>query len=133
MDVPIRRATSADAAEVARLLHDFNTEYEEPTPGVSALTEYAARLLDAGEITVLLGGEGPDAIALLRIRPSVWTGEPEAHLQELYVAPALPGSTSTPARRTRLRVPCTRAVASPTAKAHPTGPRCCSTSASSSA
>ncbi|HVQ57505.1 MAG TPA: GNAT family N-acetyltransferase [Solirubrobacterales bacterium] len=91
MDVPIRRATSADAAEVARLLHDFNTEYEEPTPGVAALTQYAARLLDEGEITVLLGGEGPDAIALLRFRPSVWTGQPEAHLQELYVAPALRG------------------------------------------
>lgn len=91
MDVPIRRATSADAAGVARLLHDFNTEYEEPTPGVAALTKYAARLLEEGEITALLGGEGPDAIALLRFRPSVWTGQPEAHLQELYVAPALRG------------------------------------------
>lgn len=91
MDVPIRRATSADATEVARLLHDFNTEYDEPTPGVASLTEYAARLLDEGEITVLLAGGGPDAIALLRFRPSVWTGEPEAHLQELYVAPALRG------------------------------------------
>lgn len=91
MDVPIRRATSADAAEVARLLHDFNAEFDEPTPGVAALTEYAARLLDEGEIAVLLAGEGPDAIALLRFRPSVWTGQPEAHLQELYVAPVLRG------------------------------------------
>lgn len=91
MDVPIRRATSADAAAVARLLHDFNTEFDEPTPGVAALAEHAARLLDAGEMTVLLAGEGPDAISLLRFRPSVWTGQPEAHLQELYVAPVLRG------------------------------------------
>jgi ribosomal protein S18 acetylase RimI-like enzyme len=76
---------------VARLLHDFNTEFSDPTPGVAALAEYVSRLLGSGEITVLLGGEGPDGIALLRFRPSVWTGEPEAHLQELYVAPALRG------------------------------------------
>lgn len=30
-----------------------------------------------------------DGIALLRLRPSVWTGKPEAYLQELYVVPGL--------------------------------------------
>ncbi|MFN8163183.1 MAG: GNAT family N-acetyltransferase [Solirubrobacterales bacterium] len=89
--IPIRRAGPADAAEIARLLHDFNTEFSEPTLGVATLTKYARRLLEAGEMTVLLGGEGPDAIALLRFRPSVWTDALEAHLQELYVAPALRG------------------------------------------
>jgi ribosomal protein S18 acetylase RimI-like enzyme len=90
-EIPIRRASAEDAAEVAGLLHDFNTEFDDPTPGVEALTEHARRLLAEGEMTVLLGGEGPDAIALLRLRPSVWTGKPEAYLQELYVAPALRG------------------------------------------
>jgi ribosomal protein S18 acetylase RimI-like enzyme len=89
--IPIRRAGVEDAAEAARLLHDFNTEFEAATPGVAALTEQARRLLAEGEITVLLGGEGPDGVALLRLRPSVWTGRPEAYLQELYVAPALRG------------------------------------------
>ena len=87
----VRRAGVEDAAEIARLLHDFNTEFAEPTPGIPALAEYSRRLLAAGEMTVLLAGEGPDGIALIRFRPSVWTGGPEAHLQELYVVPALRG------------------------------------------
>jgi ribosomal protein S18 acetylase RimI-like enzyme len=87
----IRRATPADAAAIARLLHDFNSEYAEPTPGVPALTEHSRKLLATGEITGLLAGEGPDGIALVRFRHSVWTGGPEAHLQELYVVPPLRG------------------------------------------
>ena len=90
-EVEIRRARPEDAAAIARLLHDFNSEYDEPTPGVAALTGYARRLLEEGEMTVLLGGAGPDAISLIRYRPSVWTGALEAHLQELYVAPPLRG------------------------------------------
>jgi ribosomal protein S18 acetylase RimI-like enzyme len=87
----IRRAGVEDAAEAARLLHDFNTEFEEPTPGVAALTEHVAGLLERGEATVLLGGAGPDGIAVMRLRTAIWTGRPEAHLQELYVAPAQRG------------------------------------------
>ncbi|HEY4778857.1 MAG TPA: GNAT family N-acetyltransferase [Solirubrobacterales bacterium] len=90
-EVEIRRAGPEDAGAIARLLHDFNSEYDEPTPGVAALTGYARGLLEEGEMTVLLGGSGPDAISLIRFRPSVWTGKPEAHLQELYVAPPLRG------------------------------------------
>jgi ribosomal protein S18 acetylase RimI-like enzyme len=90
-EISIRHATGADAGDVARLLHDFNTEFSDPSPGVAALSEHAARLMESGEITVLLAGEGPDGIALLRFRSSVWTGAPEAHLQELYVVPALRG------------------------------------------
>lgn len=90
-EIPVRQATTADAPSIARLLHDFNTEFAEPTPGVEALTRHARRLLEEGEMAVLLTGEAPDGIALLRFRPSVWTGEPEAHLQELYVVPGLRG------------------------------------------
>lgn len=148
--IPIRRAGAADAAEIARLLHDFNTEFSAPTPGVAALTENARRLLEAGEMTVLLGGEGPGGISLLRFRLSPWTGAPEAYLQELYVAPALrgqgigralleatieaaheagaTGSTSVPARPTRRRGRCMRAAGSPTANGSRTGRRCSSTS-----
>ena len=83
----IRRADAADAADAARLLHDFNTEYDEPSPGVTALTATAGRLIESGEATVLLGGEGPDGIAVLRVRPALWESGQEAYLQELYVAP----------------------------------------------
>ena len=77
----------ADAAEVARLLHDFNTEFSSPTPGVEALTERGRQLLATGEMTVLLAGERPDGIALMRFRRSIWSGALDAHLEELYVAP----------------------------------------------
>jgi len=89
--VEIRRAGAGDATDVARLLHDFNVEFEEPSPGVEALTEHSRGLLERGEMLVLLAGGGPDGIALIRFRDSVWTGGPEAHLQELYVVPSLRG------------------------------------------
>jgi GNAT superfamily N-acetyltransferase len=89
--IQIRRAGPEDAAAIARLLHDFNSEYAEPTPGVAALTGFARQMLEAGEMTVLLAGDGPDGISLTRFRTCVWTGGPEAHLQELYVVPPLRG------------------------------------------
>jgi ribosomal protein S18 acetylase RimI-like enzyme len=88
--VEIRRAAAADAATVARLLHDFNTEFEDETPGVEALTESTRPLIGSGEIAVLLANEA-DGISLWRLRTSPWTGRPEAYLQELYVVPALRG------------------------------------------
>ncbi len=90
-EIQIREAVVEDAPEVARLLHDFNTEDEEETPPVSELIRHAERMLREGEMTVLLAGDGPDGLALLRFRPSVWTERQEAYLQELYVVPALRG------------------------------------------
>jgi len=89
--IEIREAGVEDAAAIARLLHDFNTEYEEETPPVTELTRHAKRMLGEGGMTVLLAGEGPDGLALLRFRPSVWTERQEAYLQELYVVPELRG------------------------------------------
>lgn len=88
----VRLAGVEDAPAVARLLHDFNTEFDDPTPGVADLTVRMRRLLDEDEATVLLGGEGPDAIAVLRFRPSLWADSPDAYLEELYVAPARRGA-----------------------------------------
>lgn len=44
-------------------------------------------LLAAGEITVLLAGNGPHGLAVLRFRPSLWTEALECYLAELYVVP----------------------------------------------
>ncbi|HEX5526726.1 MAG TPA: GNAT family N-acetyltransferase [Solirubrobacterales bacterium] len=88
--IPIREATTEDAPLIANLLHDFNTEYEEETPGVEELTRHATRMLSEGEMTVLLEPDGA-GLALLRFRPSVWTDQSEAYLQELYVVPARRG------------------------------------------
>lgn len=80
-----------DAAEIARLLRDFNLEYDEPTPEVGELTETIARLLEEDEITVLLAGDGPDGLSLFRFRPGIWSAGAETYLQELYVVPRLRG------------------------------------------
>ena len=55
-DLVVRRAGVADTATIGRLLHDFNTEYDEPTPGPVALAERVTQLLQAGQTAVLLGG-----------------------------------------------------------------------------
>ena len=81
----VRRATAADAEAIGRLLHAFNTEFEDPTPGARALAERLRKLLAGGETAVLLGGAGPDGLAVLRFRPSIWTEGLECYLAELYV------------------------------------------------
>ena len=83
----VRRATVADAPTIGRLLHDFNTEYDDPTPGADRLAERMRELLAGGDTAVLLGGTGPDGLAVLRFRPSIWTPALECYLAELYVAP----------------------------------------------
>ncbi len=92
MAVSIRLAEPSDAAACARLLHDFNTEYEEYTPGVEWLEPRIRKLIEAGELTVLLAGDGPDGFAQLRFRPTVWNESLDAHLEELYVRPPLRGA-----------------------------------------
>jgi len=75
---------------VARLLHDFNTEFEEETPGVEAMTERIAATLRSEEITVLLAGESPEGFSLLRFFATSLTSPTdgrEAYLAELYVVP----------------------------------------------
>ena len=86
-DLAVRRAQAADADAIGRLLHDFNAEYDEPTPGPRKLAERMRRLLDGGDTAVLVGGAGPDGLAVLRFRPSIWTDGLECYLAELYVVP----------------------------------------------
>jgi ribosomal protein S18 acetylase RimI-like enzyme len=86
-DHAIRRAEVADAEDVGRLLHDFNTEYDDYTPGPEAMGKRIAELLASGDVTVLIGGDGPDGLALLRFRPSLWSESLDCYLEELYVVP----------------------------------------------
>lgn len=83
----VRRADVTDAPVIARLLDDFNREYREPTPGRDALAVRVRRLLEAGDTIVLLGGESPDGMAVLRFRLSIWNEGLECYLAELYVTP----------------------------------------------
>jgi ribosomal protein S18 acetylase RimI-like enzyme len=83
----VRRAVAADAGAVARLLHDFNTEYDDFTPGPDALARRMRELIASRDVTVLLAGPGPDGIALMRFRPALWTETLDCYLEELYVVP----------------------------------------------
>lgn len=90
--IDIRRAGPGDAPDVARLLHDFNTEFDDPTPGVAVLTERARELIASDTITVLLAGDGPDGLAQFRFLRSIWSEGLDVYLEELYVVPALRGN-----------------------------------------
>ena len=86
-ETQIRLASAADAPAFGWLLHAFNVEFGEPTPGADVFAARAAPLIESGEVTVLLGGDGPDGFAELRFRPSLYTGALDAYLEELYVVP----------------------------------------------
>jgi ribosomal protein S18 acetylase RimI-like enzyme len=88
----VRRATPGDAPQVARLLHDFQAEYDEPSPGVEMLEERYAELIRSKEMIVLLVGEGPDGFAQVRFRPWVYSAGLHSYLEELYVVPDLRGN-----------------------------------------
>lgn len=92
MDPRVRRAVAADAADAGRLLHDFNVEFDEPTPIVAEMARRIDTLMEEGEVTVLLAGEGPDGIAVLFYRPALFGKGLVALLHELYVVPPIRGN-----------------------------------------
>ncbi len=83
----MRRASVEDAGVIGALLHDFNSEYDDPTPGPARLAQRMEQLIDGGDTVVLLGGCGPDGVAVLRFRPALWSEALECYLAELYVVP----------------------------------------------
>lgn len=90
-NVTVREATRDDAPAIGRLLHDFNTEYEDVTPGPDALARRITELLEGGDTAVLLAGDGPDGLVVLRFREAIWAFAQECYLAELYVVPPLRG------------------------------------------
>jgi GNAT superfamily N-acetyltransferase len=84
-------ATPDDAARIGRLLHDFNTEFDTPTPGPEVLSRRLRRLLASASTFAILADEPAVAVALVTVRPNVWYEGEVALLDELYVAPAMRG------------------------------------------
>lgn len=81
-----------DALRTAgRLLHEFNTEFDAPTPGAHRIAERLATVIGPG-LFVVLAGEPPRAVAVVSLRPNIWFDGPVATLDELYVAPQHRGS-----------------------------------------
>ena len=73
------------------MLHDFNEEYEDVTPPPDVIARRLRPLMESGETAVLLVGDGPDGLAVLRFRASLWVEGLECYLAELYVRPPLRG------------------------------------------
>jgi GNAT superfamily N-acetyltransferase len=86
-DSKVRKASAADAPVVAKLLHDFDTEFEMAAAEVPVLADRYEELLESEAVTVLLAGNGPEGFAQLRFRPSVYAKGLDAYLEELYVVP----------------------------------------------
>jgi GNAT superfamily N-acetyltransferase len=84
---PIRRAGAQDADVVARLLRDFNAEYDDPAPGQEQMAERIRALLAHGDTIILVAGEPPCAVSVTRFRPGLWSPKLESYLAELYVVP----------------------------------------------
>ncbi len=78
-------------AAAARLLVDFNREYDEPAPTAAWLADRLARLVADGGTSVLLAGDPAVGVAVVRFRPGLWDDGLEAYLAELYVQPARRG------------------------------------------
>jgi GNAT superfamily N-acetyltransferase len=76
-----------DAAEVGRLLHDFNTEFETPTPGARVLGDRLSALLGTESMFAVVAGRPAFAVALVSVRPNVWYEGRVGLLDELYVVP----------------------------------------------
>ena len=88
----VRRATVDDAAVLARLLWDFNTEFETEVDDVEVLEVRFARLLPLEEIVAVLAEDSvgtATGFAFLSLRPAIWFDGPVSQLEELYVVPAL--------------------------------------------
>jgi ribosomal protein S18 acetylase RimI-like enzyme len=87
----VRLAGADDAVAAGRLLYDFNREFDEPTPEPAALADRLRQLIEGGDTLVLLAGDGPDGLAVLRLRAAIWSAGLECYLAELYVTPASRG------------------------------------------
>jgi ribosomal protein S18 acetylase RimI-like enzyme len=77
-----RRATAADAERLGALLHAFQVEFEDPTPGPEVLAERIGAAIERDALFVL----APDGFAQLSFRTTMIFGV-VALLEELYVAP----------------------------------------------
>jgi len=85
-DPAVRLAASGDAPSVALLLHDFNSEFDEPVPKVGELARHLRGLLESSAITVLLAeGEG---LVVMRFQPSLLSESLDCYLEEVYVVPS---------------------------------------------
>lgn len=84
-------ATVEDAAAIAGLLDDFNSEFHTPTPGRAILAERLSVLLAQDGTFAIVDAHAAVAVALVTLRTNVWYRDAVALLDEMYVAPGFRG------------------------------------------
>ena len=93
--IHVRVAGAADASCAGRLLFDFNTEFDTPTPSAQDFTSRFQTMLERQDVLVLVAEDSstdaPRAVGLayLTLRPTPYGDGPVAELEELYVRPEL--------------------------------------------
>jgi GNAT superfamily N-acetyltransferase len=89
-DIPIqvRRATAADAAELAQLLTAFNAEYDAELAPLQVLEDRFRTMLGGPDFMALLAGTPSVGFATVSLRPSVYHEGRVGLLEDVYVAPA---------------------------------------------
>jgi GNAT superfamily N-acetyltransferase len=83
-----RPATTADAERLGAMLHDFQSEFGDPTPGPEALADHIRAAIERDEVVFVVSDDG---FAQLSFRTWLISGTPVALLEELYVAPEARG------------------------------------------
>lgn len=86
-DVPVRQATRADAALLARLLTDFNAEYGVEAPPMEALISRFASLLAGATFEAFVVGEPVCGFGTVSLRASIYYDGHVALIEDLYVKP----------------------------------------------
>ena len=82
--------SSDGLAAASQLLHDFNLEYDEPSPPPKEMAGRLAELIEQNQVVVLVAraeDAEPVGVAAMRVQPSLWSQASEAYLAELYVVP----------------------------------------------
>ncbi len=82
----VRLAATSDAVVVAELLGAFNREFDTPSPATEVLAARLERLIAGDRFVALLSGEPAVGVAVMSLRPTVWSEGPVATLDELYAA-----------------------------------------------
>ena len=73
------------------MLHEFNLDFEEPSPGPGVLEPRVRAFIESGPKVYLLAGDGPEGFAQVDFHASVWSEGPVGLLDELYVVPGRRG------------------------------------------
>ena len=79
----IERATPAQAGIAARLLHDFNHEFETPVPPVVELEQRFVRLLQRDTVVVVLALD-PDPVGFALLQCAIRTVQ-ERGCEEMHI------------------------------------------------